>query len=154
MNTVMIPSMFPAAMPAYAQQGGPWRPPEHSQLRAYAVNRPVESHWRPGPVQLGQAQPAAAASLAKGADVVFSMITALGAMTVGIAAMTVGIGAEKSGVPGGPPSKQASPTWKWIGGITAALGLLTILSNVSKISKVSEMVPQTTTPTTRTSVQQ
>jgi hypothetical protein len=60
-------------------------------------------------------------------------------MTVGIAAMTVGVG----GNPKAMPPTGASGTWKWIGGITAALGALMILSNVSKISKASEMVPQT-----------
>lgn len=141
MNTVVIPNMFPATMPPYAQQGGGWRPAAHSQLRAYPVSRPAEQHWRPSPIQLGQqAQPSA--SIAKGADVLFSMLTAVGAMTVGIAAMTIGIGGEKASIPGGQ-GKQPSQTWKWLGGITAALGLLTILSNVSKISKISEVVPQT-----------
>jgi hypothetical protein len=145
METVMIPKMFPATMPAYAQnQGGGWRPAAHAQLRAYPIARPAEQHWRPNPIQLGQIQQTPAASFAKGADVLFSMLTAVGAMTVGIAAMTIGIGGEKASIPGGQ-GKQPSPTWKWLGGITAALGLLTVLSNVSKISKISEVV----TPVTR-----
>jgi hypothetical protein len=101
--------------------------------------RPAAQHWRPNPIQLGQLQPTPAASIAKGADVLFSLLTAVGAMTVGIAAMTVGVG----GNPKAMPPTGASGTWKWIGGITAALGALMILSNVSKISKASEMVPQT-----------
>jgi hypothetical protein len=143
MNTVMIPSAFPAVVPAYAQNGGGWRPAAHAQLRTYPVARPVESHWRPRPIQLGQIQPTPAASFAKGADVLFSLLTAIGAMTVGIAAMTIGIGGEKAAVPGGP-GKPVSSNWKWIGGITAGLGVLMILSNVSKISKVSEVVVPTT----------
>lgn len=143
MNMVMIPKAFPATIPAYAAnvQGGSWRPAPHSQVRAYPISRPVESHWRPGPVQMGQA--AAPASIAKGADVLFSLLTSIGAMTVGIAAMTIGIGGEKSSVPG--QGKPPSVHWRWIGGVTAALGALMILSNVSKISKVSERVPPTTT---------
>lgn len=139
METVMIPNAFPAAIPAYAQQGGSWRPTASSVLRAYPMTRPAAQHWRPAPIQLGQVQtPSAAASIAKGADVLFSLLTAVGAMTVGIAAMTVGVG----GNPRAVPPTGASGTWKWIGGITAALGALMILSNVSKISKASEMVPQ------------
>ena len=140
MDTVMIPNAFPAAIPAYAgPQGGGWRPAPHSVLRAYPMARPAAQHWRPNPIQLGQLQPTPAASIAKGADVLFSLLTAVGAMTVGIAAMTVGVG----GNPTAMPPTGASGTWKWIGGITAALGALMILSNVSKISKASEMVPQT-----------
>jgi len=137
---VMIANAFPAAIPAYAgPQGGGWRPAPHSVLRAYPMARPAAQHWRPNPIQLGQLQPTPAASIAKGADVLFSLLTAVGAMTVGIAAMTVGVG----GNPKAMPPTGASGTWKWIGGITAALGALMILSNVSKISKASEMVPQT-----------
>lgn len=142
MNTVMIPNAFPAVMPAYAApQGGGWRPTPNSVLRAYSMTRPAVPHWRPGPVQLGQAQPvqSPAASIAKGADVLFSLLTAVGAMTVGIAAMTVGVGGNPKAI----PPTGSSGTWKWIGGITAALGALAILSNVSKISKASEMVPRT-----------
>lgn len=136
MNTVVIPTPFPATMPVYTgPQGGAWRPAPHSALRAYPVARPAQQHWNPGRVQLGQAQPAAA-SIAKGADVLFSILTAVGAMTVGIAAMTVGVG----GNPRSMPPTGSSNTWKWIGGITAALGAIVILSNVSKISKASEMV--------------
>lgn len=141
METVMIPNAFPAAIPAYAgPQGGGWRPPAHSVLRAYPMSRPAVPHWTPGPVKLGQAQPVTPqASIAKGADVLFSLLTAVGAMTVGIAAMTVGVGGNPKAV----PPTGASGTWKWIGGITAALGALMILSNVSKISKASEMVSPT-----------
>ena len=141
METVMIPNAFPAAIPAYAgPQGGGWRPAAHSVLRAYPMARPAVPHWTPGPVKLGQAQPVSSqASIAKGADVLFSLLTAVGAMTVGIAAMTVGVGGNPKAI----PPTGASGTWKWIGGITAALGALMILSNVSKISKASEMVPQT-----------
>jgi hypothetical protein len=142
METVMIPNAFPAAIPPYANpvpQGGAWRPAAHAALRAYPVTRPAQQHWRPAPIQLGQQQPTAAASIAKGADVLFSLLTAVGAMTVGIAAMTVGIGGDSKA---SPPVKP-SPTWKWIGGITAALGAVMILSNVSKISKASEMVAPT-----------
>jgi hypothetical protein len=145
MNTVTIPNTFPAAIPAFAQNGGGWRPAAHAQLRAYPVARPVESHWRPNPIQLGQAQMTAPASIAKGADVLFSMITAIGAMTVGVAAMTIGIGGERSAIPG--QGKPPSANWRWIGGITAGLGALMILSNVSKISKVSEVVVPVTSPT-------
>jgi len=140
MNTVMIPNAFPAAIPAYAnpvQPGnGSWRPAAHS-VPVHLMPRPGQPHWRPS-VHLGQATPPAA-SLAKGADVLFSMLTAIGAMTVGIAAMTIGIGGEKAAVPG--QGRPPSLTWRWLGGITAGLGLLTILSNVSKISKVSEVIP-------------
>lgn len=142
METVMIPNAFPAAIPAYAgPQGGAWRPPAHSVMRAYPMTRPAAQHWRPAPIQLGQAQPvpSPAASIAKGADVLFSLLTAVGAMTVGIAAMTVGVGGNPKAI----PPTGASGTWKWIGGITAALGALMIISNVSKISKASEMVPNT-----------
>jgi len=141
METVMIPNVFPATMPAYAgPQGGGWRPAAHSVLRAYPMGRPAQQHWSPGPVKLGQVQPPSpAASIAKGADVLFSLLTAVGAMTVGIAAMTVGVGGNPKAV----PPTGSSGTWKWIGGITAALGALAILSNVSKISKASEMVPAT-----------
>lgn len=144
METVMIPSMFPAAMPAYAQpaQGGSWRPAAHAQLRAYPISRPAEQHWRPSPIQLGQTI-SPAASIAKGADVLFSMFTAVGAMTVGIAAMTIGIGGEKSAVPG--QGKPPSKTWRVIGGFTAGLGALMILLNVSKISAASEVIVPTTT---------
>lgn len=143
METVMIPNAFPAAIPPYANpvpQGGAWRPAAHAALRAYPVTRPAQQHWRPAPIQLGQTQQPAA-SIAKGADVLFSLLTAVGAMTVGIAAVTVGIGGDSKA---SPPVKP-SPTWKWIGGITAALGAVMILANVSKISKASEMVPQTAT---------
>jgi hypothetical protein len=142
MNTVMIPNAFPAAIPAYAggPQGGPWRPAPHSVLRAYPITRPAEQHWRPSPIQMGQLQQPAA-SIAKGADVLFSLLTAVGAMTVGIAAMTVGIGGDPKAMPPVKPSQ----TWKWIGGVTAALGALMIISNVSKISKASEMVQPTAT---------
>ena len=141
MDTVMIPNAFPAAIPAYAggPQGGPWRPAPTSVLRAYPMTRPAAQHWRPAPIQLGQTTQPASASIAKGADVLFSLLTAIGAMTVGIAAMTVGIGGDPKAV----PAKPASPTWKWIGGVTAALGALMIISNVSKISKASEMVQPT-----------
>lgn len=139
MNTIVIPTPFPATMPVYAgPQGGAWRPAAHS-VRAYPMSRPAQQHWSPGPARLGQAQPAAA-SIAKGADVLFSILTAVGAMTVGIAAMTVGVGGNIKAM----PPTGASNTWKWIGGITAALGALVILSNVSKISKASEMVPAAT----------
>jgi hypothetical protein len=147
MNTVMIPNTFQAAMPVYAGGGGSWRPAAHAQLqsvRVHPVARPVESHWRPSPVQLGQVQ-SAPASLAKGADVLFSLLTAVGAMTVGIAAMTIGIGGEKSAIPG--QGKPPSANWRWIGGITASLGVLMVLSNVSKISKISEVVVPTTKAT-------
>jgi uncharacterized membrane protein YdcZ (DUF606 family) len=90
---------------------------------------------------MGQSAPPA--SLAKGADVLFSLLTSIGAMTVGIAAMTIGIGGEKSAVPG--QGKPPSLHWRWIGGVTAALGALMVLSNISKISKVSEVVTPTTT---------
>jgi len=144
MNTVMIPQAFPAAIPVYANNGGSnWRPAPNRDFRAYPIPRAGETHWSPGPRSLGQAQPTAAASIAKGADVLFSMLTGVGAMTVGIAAMTVGVG----GNPRSSPPTGPSGTWKWIGGITAALGVLMILSNVSKISRASEMVVATTTPT-------
>lgn len=140
MNTVMIPNAFPAAIPAYASpQGGAWRPAAHSALRAYTVSRPGVPHWDPAP-RMGQTQQAPA-SIAKAADVAFSLIAAVGAMTIGIAAMTVGIGGDSKASPPVKPSQ----TWKWIGGITAALGALMILGNVSKISRASEMVVPTTT---------
>lgn len=143
MDTVMIPNAFPATIPAYANgAGGSWRPAPMRDLRAYPVSRAAETHWNPTPRRLGQAQ-TAPASIAKGADVLFSMLTGVGAMTVGIAAMTVGVG----GNPRAQPPTGPSGTWKWIGGITAALGVLMILSNVSKISRASEMVVATTSPT-------
>jgi len=144
MNTVAFPRTVPPVIPALGAFGGsPWRPAPQVPA-AYHQPRLAQAQWRPP--RLAQA-----ASLAKGADVLFSLLTGVGAMTVGIAAMTVGVGAD----PKASPPVKPSHTWKWIGGITAALGAFMILINVAKISKFSETlptdstasrVPQTTAP--------
>ena len=117
-----------------------WRPA--SPVPAY---HRAELARAPGKM-LGQA-----VSVAEGADLIFSLITGVGAMTVGIAAMTVGIGGgarAASAIPGVPAPAGGAPskTWKVIGGITATLGAISILINVGRLSKVSSgNTAQTTT---------
>lgn len=121
----------------FAPPFGGWRP-SPQQAPAYQPRALGQARWQP---QLGQA-----ASVAKGADVLFSLLASAGALTVGIAAMTVGIGGDPKAV----PAKPAASAWKWIGGFTAALGALMIVINVSKISKFTEMAAlPVTTPTSQ-----
>lgn len=135
METVMMPRAVPAAIPMHSG----FRPASPAAaFRVTPMTRPGVPQWRPAHA-MGQAQPPM--SVSKGADVLFSLLTAVGAMTVGIAAMTVGIGSGEG------PARTVSPTWRWIGGITAALGTLMIIGNVAKISKATEMVPASTTAT-------
>ena len=128
MNTVAFQPMPVAASPFV---GASWRPaPPMPAYHRAELARPTNK-------MLGQA-----VSVAEGADLLFSLITGIGAMTVGIAAMTVGIGGgarPASAIPGAPAPAGGAPSkaWKWIGGITATLGAISILINVGRISKVS-----------------
>lgn len=116
---------------------GGWRP-SPQQAPTYSPRTLGQAQWRP---QLGQA-----ASVSKGADVLFSLLAGAGAMVVGLAAMTVGIGGDPKAV----PAKPSSASWKWVGGFTALAGVLTILINVSKISRFTEMAAlPSTTPTSQ-----
>lgn len=120
--------------PLAAQFGG-WRPAPQ-QAPTFRPRALGQVQWRPH--QLGQV-----ASAAKGADVLFSLISSTGALIVGIAAMTVGIGGDPKAV----PAKPAVSAWKVVGGVTAALGAAMILINVAKISRFTELAPVSTTPT-------
>lgn len=121
-----------------------WRP-SPQQAPAYQPRALAQAQRRP---QLGQA-----ASVAKGADVLFSLLTGAGALTIGLVAMTVGIGSStttetKEGtVTVEKTVFKRSGTWQWLGGFTALLGIATILFNVSKVSRFTEMATVSTTPT-------
>lgn len=109
------------------QVGVGWKPSAPMQ----PLHRPAALARPPLAARLGQTP----ISVAESADLLFSMIAGVSAMTVGIAAMTVGIGGEKSAIPG--VSKSPSKTWKVIGGVTATLGAIVILLNMGQLSVAS-----------------
>ena len=123
MNHVSFQPMAPIPV-SLPQIGVGWKP--SSPMKGYQPALPRMSGAR-----LGQPM----VSVAESADLLFSMITGVSAMTMGIAAMTVGIGGEKSAVPG--VSKAPSKTWKVVGGVTATLGAILILLNMGQLSAAS-----------------
>jgi hypothetical protein len=90
-----------------------WRPVNHA---------PLQQAWRPAPAQmaaplppsrLGQIHPLSVV------DVGMDFATAAGAMLVGFSFALFG--------------PKDAPTWRWIGGLTGAIGAMRILHNVSKL---------------------
>ncbi len=139
MNTIAMPGSVPAVVPVL----GGWRPSPQAAAPAYHAPVLGQARWKPQLSQQG-------ISVARGADVLFSLLTGVGAMTIGIAAMTVGIGGTVG--TGAPAGASPSTGWKVIGGITAALGALVIMANVlnlGQLSRSSPASPMTTTPTTQ-----
>lgn len=109
-------------------------PQQQGFMGQQAQAQPQQGAWRPAPRahhyqhQMGRPHRLGQASIATGADVLFSLVTGVGALVTGIAVATM-VGADKD---------KPRPTWKWIGGIVTALGILTILVDVGKISQFSE----------------
>src|SRR5262245_52695958 len=90
-----------------------WRPVSHA---------PAPQAWRPAPIQissplppsrLGQISPLSVV------DVTTDFLTATGAMLVGFSFALFG--------------PKDAPTWRWIGGLTGAIGAMRILNNIGKL---------------------
>lgn len=93
-----------------------WRPVNNQALA------PQQSAWRPAPARmsaplpssrLGQIHPLSVA------DVAVDFATSFGAMLVGFSFALFG--------------PKDAPTWRWIGGLTGAVGAMRVLHNVTKL---------------------
>jgi hypothetical protein len=88
-----------------------WRPVNNQPL--------IQPAWRPAqmsappPTRLGQINPLSVA------DVAVDFATSAGAMLVGFSFALFG--------------PKDAPTWRWIGGLTGAIGAMRILHNVTKL---------------------
>lgn len=112
--------------PAYGAQ---WRPvPLAPRMSGAQVARPrlVASS------RVGQAR-----EVARGADLVFGVMTGIAALVGGIAIATIVGGGD----PKSTPPKAARPTWRYIGATAAVLGGIKLFIDFAKASGGSATTP-------------
>jgi hypothetical protein len=91
------------------------------------------AQWRPARTGLARPGPRMGQGVARGADILFSLITAGAVVLSGVAVAQI-VGASKV---------NPKPTWKYIGGIAAGIGILKLLADVSKLAAPEAPVVQT-----------